>query len=173
MIFAIHTGLDYTVGRFYFFDETMRHRGIMAEKALISSRITASPAWGWGISATPTGSTRTPAHKNLYVDYAHNDYAQFLAEAGIAGAVLLLAGLGWYIVRTFRIWRKRSDPFAVCLGIAPFAALFALAIHAFSDYNLHRPAHMMVLVAVVAIGYAALHLESGHRHDRNSYTGSG
>ena len=169
MVFAIHAGLDYTIGRFSFFDETMRDRGIMAEKTLNLFKDYNVTGVGMGNFRHAYGKYQDPAHKNLYVDYAHNDYAQFLAEAGIVGAILLLMGLSWYVVRSFRIWRKQSDPFSVCLGIAPFAALFAVAIHAYSDYNLHRPAHIMALVAVVAIGYAALHLERGRRHPRTSY----
>lgn len=169
MIFAIHAGLDYTVGRFYFFDESMKDRGIMAEKALNLFDDYNIAGVGIGNFRHAYGRYQDPVHKNLYVDYAHNDYAQFLAEAGIVGAVLLPAGLGWFIVRVFRTWRKRRDPFVVCLGIVPLVALFAVAIHAYSEYNLHRPAHMMVLVAVIAIGYAALHLEHGRRRPLTIY----
>ena len=125
------------------------------------------PAAGTGIGnfRHAYGKYQDPLHKNLYVDYTHNDYAQFLADAGVAGALGLLAGLGWFVWRTLRRWRGRSDTFAVCLGIAPFAAMLALAIHSWSDYNLHRPANVMVLIAVTAIGCAALRLE-GHRNDR-------
>lgn len=169
MLFAIHAGLDYTIGRFYFFDDAVKDRGIMAEKALILFKDYKITGVGMGNLRHTYGKYQDPIHTNLSVGLAHNDYAQFLAEAGIVGAILLLAGLGWYIIRVFRIWKKQNDSFAVCLGIAPFAALFAVAIHAFSDFNLHRPAHMMVLVAVVAIGYAALHLEQGRRNPRTSH----
>jgi len=168
VIFALHAGIDYTVGRFHFFDEAVKERGIMAEKTLNLFKDYKIAGVGVGNFRHAYGKYQDPVHKNLYMDYAHNDYAQFLAEVGIVGVILLLAGLGWYVVRTFRFWRERHDPFAVYLGMAPFAALFAVAIHSFSDYNLHRPAHMMVLVAVVAIGYAALHLERG-RHFRTRY----
>jgi O-antigen ligase len=169
MIFALHAGLDYTVGRFRFFDRDLEHRWVRAEKAIDLFKDYTPAGVGIGNFRHAYGKYQVPEEKNLYVDFAHNDYAQFLAEAGIAGALLLLAGLGWYAVRTLRRWRERSDSFAVCLGIAPIVALFALAIHAFSDYNLHRPAHIMVLVAVIAIGYAALHLESHRRHGRTQY----
>ncbi len=169
MLFAVNAGLDYTVGRFYFFDESMKDRGIMAEKALNLFNDYSIAGVGVGNFRHAYGRYQDPVHKNLYVDYAHNDYAQFMAEAGVVGVVLLPVGLGWFVVRAFRIWRKRRDPFAVCLGVVPFVALFAVAIHAYSEYNLHRPAHMMVLVAVIAIGYAALHLEHGRRHPRAIY----
>ena len=169
MVFAVHAGLDYTVGRFYFFDESMKDRGIMAEKALHLFNDYGIAGVGIGNFRHAYGRYQDPVHKNLYVDFAHNDYAQFIAEAGTTGAVILLAGVGWFVVRTIRTWRKRHDPFAVCLGIVPLAALFAVAVHAYSEYNLHRPAHMMVLVAVIAVGYASLQLERGRRHPRTIY----
>jgi O-antigen ligase len=168
LIYGLHAGLDYTVGRFEFFDRDLETRWIRAEKAVDLFKDYPYTGVGAGNFRHAYGKYQDPRDKLLYVDYAHNDYAQFLAEAGIIGGVLLLAGTGWYAVRSFRVWRRRDDPFAVCLGIAPFGALFALAIHSFSDYNLHRPANVMVLIAVVAIGYAALHLE-GHRHGRMNY----
>jgi ABC-type glycerol-3-phosphate transport system permease component len=50
--------------------------------------------------------------------------------------VVLLAGMAYYLYATIRLWIKRTDPFAVCLGMAPIAALTAIGIHSFSDFNL-------------------------------------
>jgi O-antigen ligase len=163
MLFALHAGLDYTLGRFDFFDRDLEHRWVRAERAF--ALFADYPVAGVGIGnfRHAYGKYQDPQDRNLYVDYAHNDYAQFLADAGILGALGLLAGLGWFLWRHLRRWRGRSDPFAVCLGIAPFAAMLALAIHSWSDYNLHRPANVMVLIAVTAIGCAALRLEGRRR----------
>jgi len=40
-----------------------------------------------------------------------------------------------------------------------------MGIHSYSDFNLHIPANVLVLVAIMAIGYAALHLEGHRRRD--------
>ena len=42
------------------------------------------------------------------------------------------------------------------LGIAPAIALISIGIHSLSDFNLHIPANMIVLIAVISIGYRAL-----------------
>jgi hypothetical protein len=60
---------------------------------------------------------------------------------------------------------RREDSFAVCLGIAPLGALAALAVHSYSDFNLHRPANFLLLTAIVAIGVAAIHLEGRHQRE--------
>lgn len=43
------------------------------------------------------------------------------------------------------------------------------SILAYSDFNLHIPANALVLVAIMAIGYAALHLERHHRRGVKNY----
>jgi len=94
-----------------------------------------------------------------FIRYAHNDWAQFLSEAGIVGMCLLLTGMCYYGYRTLKHWKRRRDPFVVSLGAAPFTVMAALAFHSFFDFNLHIPANMLILTAVTAIGCRALHLK--------------
>ena len=169
LIFGLYAGLDYTVERFDSFDRDLEVRLIRAERTIDLFRDYRYAGAGIGNFRHAYGKYQHPRDIKYYVDYAHNDYAQFLAEAGIAGAALLIIGMGWYLGRTFRQWRLRNDPFAVCLGIAPFGALAAIAIHSVSDFNLHRPANVLVLIAVMAIGYAALNLKGRHRHSPVEY----
>ncbi len=165
LFYGLYAGLDYTIGRFNLFDLDWETRLVRAAKAVNLFDGYRFAGVGMGNFRHAYGKYQAPQDKLLYVDYAHNDYAQFLAEVGVIGVIFLLAGMGWYLMRTFRLWKQRSDPFTVCLGIAPFGALLAIAVHSWSDYNLHRPANVMVLIAVLAIGYAALHLDR-HHHNR-------
>jgi len=165
LLYGLYAGLDYTIGRFELFDQDMKNRGIMTQRTIEVFGNYRLAGVGVGNFRYVSGRFQDAVHRDLYFDYSHNDYAQFLAEAGIAGALLLIAGMGFYAVRTTRLWRARRDPFAVCLGIAPFGALLALAVHSWSDFNLHRPANVLVLIAVIAIGSAALRLEE-RRHER-------
>lgn len=167
-LYGLYAGLDYTIQRFERFEPAMKDRQLMARKALDVFRDYRLTGVGLGNFRYASGRFQEDVHKNLTIDYAHNDYAQFLAEAGGLGALLLAAGLGWYMRKSFRLWRGRSDPFAVCLGIAPLAALAALAIHSWSDYNLHRPANVMLLIAILAIGNAAIRLEVSRRSEHHS-----
>ena len=48
-------------------------------------------------------------HKNIFIRHAHNDWAQFMAEGGLVGFCVLLAGISFFIYRTYRIWRKRKN----------------------------------------------------------------
>jgi len=73
------------------------------------------------------------------VDYAHNDYLQWLAELGVVGfGVWLLAAAA-----VFRsAWRH---PAAV-------GALAAMALHSLVDFNLYIPANAMAVAWVAGIG---------------------
>jgi hypothetical protein len=92
-----------------------------------------------------------------------------LAEAGIAGFAIVAAGICYYLFYTLRLWLRRHDPFAVTLGAAPFAAMGAIAIHSYSDFNLHYITNSLMLLAVMAIGFSALHLEKHHNYEKSLY----
>ena len=103
----------------------------------------------------------------VLIVYAHNDWAQWMAEAGMAGLVILLVGLLWFFYVVFRRWLNQSNPMAVSLGLGIMAGLFGIVLHSFLDFDLHMPAIPITLAAVVTVGYASIHME-----DRNSLDGS-
>jgi len=100
---------------------------------------------------------------DFLLHYAHNDYAQWLAETGLAGASAAV-GFGAILVTCFRRWwqtvirQRRGDPLAA--GV--WAGLAGLGLHTAFDWNLHIPAN--ALLACVAAGIA---LASGTAYDAN------
>jgi O-antigen ligase len=94
-----------------------------------------------------------------FIEYAHNDWIQFLAEAGIVGFILFLAGITYYLYRNTSLLKKAKSPYHVALGIMPLAAIVMISIHSYSDFNLHIPANFLILSAIVAIGYSSLTLQ--------------
>jgi O-antigen ligase len=158
-VYALAIGVDYPASRFGTFDVSMKERARYAQRALLLFH--AYPLTGVGVGNFQHAYPKVQAteDRKAGIIYAHNDWAQFLAEAGLVGLCLFLLGISYYLYRTLRLWRQRRDPFAVCLGIGPVAALAAIGIHSGSDFNLHIPANFLMLTAVMAIGYSALHLE--------------
>jgi len=79
----------------------------------------------------------------LTVDYAHNDYLQYLAELGFAGfaiGVALFGSIGIRLVKSaVEPSRKRWFPLA-CLS-----SLSAIAVHSFADFNLYVAANAAAL----------------------------
>jgi hypothetical protein len=83
--------------------------------------------------------------------FAHNDFAQLLAEAGLMGLLLAIVpavALGRCAVHFYR----RVDGVDRPLGAAAWAAVAGIAMHSCFDWNLHVPAN--ALLACVAVGIA-------------------
>lgn len=83
--------------------------------------------------------------------FAHNEYAQLLAEAGLVGLVLLGVSLVFLGRAAARFWRH-ADGDGRLAGAAAWAALAGMATHSCFDWNLRVPAN--VLLTCVAAGLA-------------------
>ena len=114
------------------------------------------PVWGWGLGTFPTvyPSYRS-FYTNLFVNEAHNDYAQLLVETGLLGFGLMV----WFLVRlyqyglpTSRRWEFKWD------GAVSFAALLGctgILFHSFVDFNLQIPANAALFYALCGLAASA------------------
>jgi O-antigen ligase len=74
---------------------------------------------------------------NEYVIHAHNDYVEVALELGVAGIILMLAFLIWWVAAVSAVWRTgRGGPFARAASIASAAVL----IHSVADFPLRTAA---------------------------------
>jgi len=86
--------------------------------------------------------------------YAHNDYLQLVAEAGWAGAVALVFGLFFFIIRAVRQIRKVKfdvGRFRLLVSVGALAGLCSLAFHGFFDFNFQIPANQVYFVFLMAL----------------------
>jgi O-antigen ligase len=101
-----------------------------------------------------------PPDFQMRPDRAHNDYLNLLADWGVVGGVIVLAGIGIFVVTLFKTWphvrrmendfgRSQSNRFAFFLGAT--GGLFALAVHSSMDFNLHIPANALIGVTLLAL----------------------
>ncbi len=167
--YAVKIGVEYPLGRFKDFYSTFEERTRLAEKTIDLFEDYKLAGVGVGNFKYAFPKYQSPQDKEMFFRFAHNDWAQYLAEAGIVGFCLLVIGISYYIFRTMKLWKKRKDPYAVCLGVLPLVVLAAMGVHSYSDFNLHIPANFMTLVAIIGIGYAALHLDRPRRQQRMLY----
>ncbi len=167
--YALHIGVEYPLGRFGSFYSSFEERSRLAQRTMNMFGDYKLTGTGVGNFQYAYSKYQSPEDKDVFVRHAHNDWAQFLAEAGITGFCLLFGGIFCFFYRTTRLWKKRRDPFAISLGAAPMAAMAAVAIHSISDFNLHIPANFLMLVAMIAIGYSALHLKRHKGRDKTLY----
>jgi O-antigen ligase len=100
------------------------------------------PATGAGLGAFEAVYPRYQSiPSDLLLDFAHNDYAQLLAETGIAGAVLALLTL-FLFFRAFRLALRSgfaTQPSWISAGA--FIGCTGLLVHSWMDFNLHIPAN--------------------------------
>ena len=160
--YSLDIGVDYPLGRFKYFDESFNNRFRYTQKTIDMFQDYKLTGIGTGNFQYAYPKYQSDKDKKRYMRFAHNDWAQFVAEAGITGICLMLSGIFYYLYQTLKMWKKRRYSFAVCLGIAPLPIMTAVAIHSYSDFNLHIPSNFLILVATMSIGYAALHLTAPH-----------
>lgn len=88
---------------------------------------------------------------NVYANHAHSEPIELLIEAGLPGALLLLAFLGWYVWRTWVLWRSYAtrDP----LSCAATVAVALMLLHSLVDYPLRTSA--MAVVFALSVGLMA------------------
>jgi len=158
-VYVLNIGIEYTASRFQSLGRSLEFRTRWTETTLDMFNDFKLTGVGVGNFQHAYPKYQAAEDQQLFIRHAHNDWAQFLAEAGGIGFLLLIIGLGRYLYRTFKLWRRRRDPFAACLSLAPIGAFTALAIHSFFDFNLHLPANFLTFIAIAAIGNSALHLK--------------
>ncbi|MGH9566522.1 MAG: O-antigen ligase family protein, partial [Candidatus Angelobacter sp.] len=110
------------------------------------------------LAGTGLGTTIAvyPRYDTMYdgrvVDHVHDDYAEALAEAGVLGGICGLA----FLVLLFREARRHlianQGHFSRALHVGAIAAVGAMLLHSFVDFNLHilSNALLFLLQAFVA-----------------------
>jgi O-antigen ligase len=91
---------------------------------------------------------------NFKVEFAHNDYLQYLAELGIVGFSILAAILGGLLVQIFRNATEFNDETRRLLLVACAGAFVAILLHSFVDFNMYTPANAMTLAWIAGLGSA-------------------
>jgi O-antigen ligase len=92
---------------------------------------------------------------DVWIDHAHNDYAEAVAETGLVGALLILLALGLFLRLAFRDWGHpfRSQASWIRLGAA--LGCCGLLVHSFMDFNLHIPANAAWFAVLAGIATTA------------------
>jgi O-antigen ligase len=119
------------------------------------------PVLGWGLGTFPTVY---PAYRsfytNLFVNEAHNDYAQLLVETGLLGFALML----WFVIvlyrrglPTSRRWEFKWDG---AVSVAALLGCTGILLHSFVDFNLQIPANAALFYVLCALAASELSPES-------------
>ena len=127
------------------------------------------PVWGYGLGTFPTTyPSYRSFYTNLFVNEAHNDYAQLLVETGLLGFVLML----WFVLRlyqyglpTSRRWQFKWDG---AVSLAALLGCTGLLVHSFVDFNLQIPANAAMFYVLCGLAASPLAQSSRQRRSRHS-----
>jgi len=122
------------------------------------------PLFGSGLGGFESTYLRYQSryNKSLF-DHAHNDYVEIVTDTGLVGTTLIGAALLLLLSALYRRWRSKRSTFAQCIGAGGLSAIAAMAVHSFTDFNLHIPAIALLCTVVFAITYVAVFNLSDHR----------
>jgi O-antigen ligase len=85
-----------------------------------------------------------------FINHAHNDYLEVLFEAGLPGALLIAAALGWWGLQSYRAWHGDSAENVAWRRAASVVVALALA-HSAADYPLRTPAVLLIVLFYAAV----------------------
>jgi O-antigen ligase len=128
------------------------------------------PVLGWGLG---TFSVVYPQFGSFFTDKfvneAHNDYVQLLAETGAVGFLTM----GWFLVLVYRNGsRKLKDWTSDVNGAVGLAALLGctgILVHSLVDFNLRIPANAALFYVLCTIAVADTQFRT-RRHARRPAT---
>lgn len=104
--------------------------------------IARKPLTGWGLGTYPMVFPQFRSfYTSLFVNHAHDDYVELIAETGVIGA----AAIGWFLLALYRAGlRKAATQQSRVIDAMTLAALTsctAIVAHSFWDFNLQIPAN--------------------------------
>ncbi|HJQ67364.1 MAG TPA: O-antigen ligase family protein [Blastocatellia bacterium] len=114
--------------------------------------VLAYPVLGVGIGAYETvfPAFASGGESRVRVDFAHNDYLQVLADAGIVGGLLAL----WFIyliARAVLRGLRDPDPLRAAMAMAAGAGIFSILVHSLFDFNLQIPSNSLLFLLLSAV----------------------
>lgn len=101
-----------------------------------------------------------PAYENAatlgpqYINRAHDDWAEFFLETGLAGALLVALFLAWFGARVYRLWITPGEKVVMRLLVlqqCASLALLLLMLHSIVDYPLRTAAMLAYFAACCAL----------------------
>jgi O-antigen ligase len=92
--------------------------------------------------------------RDLSIQFAHNDYLQYLAELGIVGFSILSAALIGVLWPIFGGLKRSVDEDRRLLTVGVIGSVVAIGLHSLVDFNMYIPANAMTLAWVVGLGSA-------------------
>lgn len=139
-----------SIGRLFALDpaQDMRRRGMPVILDMIATYFPAGTGLG---GFDPLFRIHEPFDllKPTYLNHAHNDFLEIALDAGIAGILLLGAGVAWWAWASFRAWRAGAGSEHTLPKVGS-ALLLLVMIASMFDYPARTPL-IMAMVVIAAL----------------------
>jgi len=131
---------------------------------LVDTRIVAAQVGGRMFLASPLLGTGLGTYGDVFpaivrgehiMYFAHNEYAQFLAETGLLGAGLL-AIAAWMLGSRLRRFCLERPPAGRQIDAGAWAALAGVAAHSVFDWGMHAPANALLACIVTGLALSSV-----------------
>ncbi len=100
------------------------------------------PVLGWGLEAFPVVYPQFRSfYTNFFVNEAHNDYLQLLAETGLAGFATMVWFLAVLYGKAAPKLKNWTSNLSGAVTLAALLGLTGILVHSFFDFNLQIPAN--------------------------------
>jgi O-antigen ligase len=113
-----------------------------------------------------------PAYESLYdarfVNHAHNDYLEMLADTGLIGGVCCASFLGLFFFCSLNQLLVTDKSFAAALHLSGLVACCGFLVHGLVDFNLHMPGNALLFFLMTHLATAPVPQNPAghHRHSR-------
>jgi O-antigen ligase len=113
------------------------------------------PILGWGLGTFPVVYPQFRSfYTNFFVNEAHNDYLQLLAEMGIVGFGIMV----WFVVVLYRRVRRKignwTSNMSAAVTLACTLGFTGIFVHSLVDFNLQIPANAALFYVFCSIAAA-------------------
>ncbi len=89
-----------------------------------------------------------------FINYAHNDYLQWLFENGLVAVFLFMMLFGLYLIQWGGVWTRAPWSRFRFVQIGAGIGIFLMLLHELVDYNLHMPANMVYFAFLLGIFFS-------------------
>jgi O-antigen ligase len=166
ILYVFWIGLDPIIQKFVETKETLPARTLVWRDTL--RLIRDFPICGTGLGSY--GLTYTLYKKSytgpLFYTHAHNDYLELAAETGLVGLVLVIYSIIAFYRQAWaclRLSSSTADPLRYFLTIGCLSGVFAILVHALTEFNLQIPANAFYFSFALGLSTSLLYHLSGEK----------
>jgi hypothetical protein len=156
LVYGLHTGIERIVQRFENITEDSKVRIRFARTSMELKRDFPILGTGWGTFKEAYRRYQSPEDEMYELNHVHHDWIELGAEMGSLGLGLVIFVFLFCMGYFFSLWRKRKNSFSIGIGLGGMGAMVSLALHSFTDFNMHIPANALLLSMAMGIALASL-----------------